>query len=136
MGRRVKSLALSHADACNPLLQAHPTWVQDNTKVAGFPLRLSPPFFPPSCSVSRRPIWAGTRSENLLVGPGTPQGRNADTFGLPSKTGCDNMLSASRFGGPYMSVSFAILAKVTCFLDLRLKAFVHVAVYICYKETN
>jgi hypothetical protein len=24
------------------------------------------------CSVSRRPIWAGTRSDNLLVGPGTP----------------------------------------------------------------
>jgi hypothetical protein len=31
------------------------------------------------CSVSRRPIWAGTRSDNLLVGPGTPRGRNADT---------------------------------------------------------
>jgi hypothetical protein len=71
-----KSLALSHADACNPLLQAHPTWAQDNTKAAGFPFCLSP--FPPSCSVSRRPIWAGTRGDNLLVGPGTPWGRNAD----------------------------------------------------------
>jgi hypothetical protein len=42
-----KSLALSHADACNPLLQAHPTWAQDNTKAAGFPSFLpvsSPPF--------------------------------------------------------------------------------------------
>jgi hypothetical protein len=29
-------------------------------------------FFPPSCSVSRRPIWAGTRIDNLLVGPETP----------------------------------------------------------------
>jgi hypothetical protein len=28
--------------------------------------------FPPLYSVSRRPIWAGTRSDNLLVGPGTP----------------------------------------------------------------
>jgi hypothetical protein len=28
--------------------------------------------FPPSCSVSRRPIWAGTRGDNLLVSPGTP----------------------------------------------------------------
>jgi hypothetical protein len=46
-GRRVRSLALSHADACNPLLQAHPTWAQDNTKDVGFPFRLSPPFFPP-----------------------------------------------------------------------------------------
>jgi hypothetical protein len=41
-GRRVKSLALAHADACNPLLQAHPTWAQDNTKAAGFPFCLSP----------------------------------------------------------------------------------------------
>jgi hypothetical protein len=37
-----KSLALSHADACNPLLQAHPTWAQDNTKAAGSPFGLSP----------------------------------------------------------------------------------------------
>jgi hypothetical protein len=37
-----KSLALSHADACNPLLQAHPTWAQGNTKAAGFPFCLSP----------------------------------------------------------------------------------------------
>jgi hypothetical protein len=38
-----------------------------------------PVLFPPSCSVSRRLIWAGTRGDNLLVGPGTPRGRNADT---------------------------------------------------------
>jgi hypothetical protein len=35
---------------------------------------------PPSCSVSRRPIWAGTRGDNLLVRPGTPRGRNADRY--------------------------------------------------------
>jgi hypothetical protein len=46
-GRRAKSLALSHADACNPLLQAHPTWAQDNTNAAGFPFCLSPSSFPP-----------------------------------------------------------------------------------------
>jgi hypothetical protein len=38
------------------------------------------------------------------------------------------MPSALRFGGSCMSVSFAILAKRKCFLDLRLNAFVHVAV--------
>jgi hypothetical protein len=65
-----KSLALSHADSCNPLLQAHPTWAQDNTMAAGFPFCLSP--LPPSCSVSRQPIWAGTRGDNLLISPGTP----------------------------------------------------------------
>jgi hypothetical protein len=70
-----KALSLSHANACNPLLQAHPPWAQDNTKAA-----VSPYCFPPLCSVSRRPIWAGTRNDNLLVGPGTPQGRNADSW--------------------------------------------------------
>jgi hypothetical protein len=44
------------------------------------PLRLSPSGFPPSRSVSRRPIWARARGDNLLVGPGTPQGRNADSW--------------------------------------------------------
>jgi hypothetical protein len=61
-------------DACNPLLQAHPTWARDKHEGRGFHLsRLSPSgFFPPSRSVSHRPIWAGARGDNLLVGPGTP----------------------------------------------------------------
>jgi hypothetical protein len=46
-GRRVESLALSSTDACNPLLQAHPTWAQDNTKATGFPSCLSPSVVPP-----------------------------------------------------------------------------------------
>jgi hypothetical protein len=37
-----KALSLSHANACNPLLQAHPPWAQDNTKAAGSPLLFSP----------------------------------------------------------------------------------------------
>jgi hypothetical protein len=44
------------------------------------PLHLSPSGFPPSRSVSRRPIWAGARGDNLLVSPGTPRGRNADSY--------------------------------------------------------
>jgi hypothetical protein len=36
------ALSLSHANACNPLLQAHPPWAQDNTKAAGSPLLFSP----------------------------------------------------------------------------------------------
>jgi hypothetical protein len=45
MGRRtVFSLPLSHANACNPLLQAHPPWAQDNTKVAASPFAVLPPF--------------------------------------------------------------------------------------------
>jgi hypothetical protein len=33
---------------------------------------------PPSRSASRRPIWAGARGDNSLVGPGTPGFRNTD----------------------------------------------------------
>jgi hypothetical protein len=44
------SLSLSHANACNPLLQAHPPWAQDNTKAAGSHLLLLPP---PPCVPSR-----------------------------------------------------------------------------------
>jgi hypothetical protein len=53
-----------------------------NTKAAGFPFYayLPPAFPPPSRSVSRRPIWAGARGDNLLVGPGTPRVRNADSW--------------------------------------------------------
>jgi hypothetical protein len=51
-----------------------------NTKAAGFPPpSLSGCLFPPSRSVSRRPIWAGARGDISLVGPGTPRSRNADT---------------------------------------------------------
>jgi hypothetical protein len=85
-GRRSrKPLAPSRVDACNPLLQAHPTWARDKHEGRGFPLlRLSPSgFFPPSRSVSRRPIWAGARGDNLLVGPGTPRVRNADKSAPP-----------------------------------------------------
>jgi hypothetical protein len=51
-------------------------------KVAGFPFAC---FFPPSCSVSRRPIWAGTRGDNLLVGPGTTPGVEMPTVGAPGR---------------------------------------------------
>jgi hypothetical protein len=54
----------------------HPPWTQGNTKAAGSPLLFSPLL----CPVLHRPIWAGTRSDNLLVGPGTLRGRNADTM--------------------------------------------------------
>jgi hypothetical protein len=42
-----KALApsLSHVNACNPLLQAHPPWAQDNTRPR-FPLTVPPPCVP------------------------------------------------------------------------------------------
>jgi hypothetical protein len=46
-----------------------------NTKVAGSTSHacLPPAALPPSRFASRRPIWAGARGDNLLVGPGTPR---------------------------------------------------------------
>jgi hypothetical protein len=38
------ALSLSHANACNPLLQAHPPWAQDNTRPL-FPLTVFPLVF-------------------------------------------------------------------------------------------
>jgi hypothetical protein len=46
-GRRTRlslSLSLSLANACNPLLQAHPPWAQDNTRPQ-FPLIVFPLVF-------------------------------------------------------------------------------------------
>jgi hypothetical protein len=47
-----------------------------NTKAAGSTFHACLPpaaSLPPSCSASRRPIWAGARGDDLLVGPGTPR---------------------------------------------------------------
>jgi hypothetical protein len=38
------------------------------------------------------------------------------------------MSSALQLGGPRLSLTIAILVKGKCFSDLRLKAFIHVAV--------
>jgi hypothetical protein len=84
-------LSLSLANACNPLLQAHPLWAQGNTK---------PQFFPSLCSVSRRPIWAEARNDNLPVGPGTPRGQNADR----------ELLFCGLFGYVEMIISATILS--------------------------
>src|SRR5699024_612386 len=78
-----KSLALSHADACNPLLQAHPTWAQDNTEAAGFPFRLSP-FFPlcaPSCAIPSGLGHAATIYSSVQG----PTGVETPTFGAPGR---------------------------------------------------
>jgi hypothetical protein len=49
-----RPLAPSHADACNPLLQAHPTWARDKHEGRGFPLlRLTPSGFSPLRAPSR-----------------------------------------------------------------------------------
>jgi hypothetical protein len=80
---REAALSLSRVDACNPLLQAHPTWARDEHEGRGNSTSLTPVsgcLFPPSRSASRRPIWAGARGDISLVGPGTPRSRNADSW--------------------------------------------------------
>jgi hypothetical protein len=73
--RASKPLAPSHADACNPLLQAHPTWAQDKHEGRGFPLlRLSPSGFPPfALHLAPTHLGWGTRPQ-LAKGPPRVQG--------------------------------------------------------------
>jgi hypothetical protein len=81
--RKALALSLSLAPARTLVTpyckRIQPPWAQDNTKVA-----VSPRCSPPLCPVSRRPIWAGARSHNLLVGPGTP-GVKTPTVGAPGR---------------------------------------------------
>jgi hypothetical protein len=78
-------LALSHADACNPLLQAHPTWAQDNTKGAGFP-------FTPA-SLSFAPLRASSHADPSGLGHAAtiyssvqgPPGVETPTVGAPGR---------------------------------------------------
>ena len=68
--------SLSRVDACNPLLQAHPTWARDEHEGRGIPTSLTPVSgclaLPPSRSPSRSThLGWGTRRHSL-VGPGTP----------------------------------------------------------------
>jgi hypothetical protein len=80
---REAARSLSRVDACNPLLQAHPTWARDEHESRGISTSLTPVsgcLFPRSRSASLRPIWAGARDDISLVSPGTPRSRNTDSW--------------------------------------------------------
>jgi hypothetical protein len=70
-------------DACNPLLQAHPTWARDEHEGRGISTSLtpasgrlaSPPF---ALAHALDPSGLG-HAAHSLVGSGTPRSRNADT---------------------------------------------------------
>jgi hypothetical protein len=54
-----------------------------NTKAAGSTSHACLPpaaILPPSRFASRRPIWAGARGDDLLVGLGTPGFQNTDSW--------------------------------------------------------
>jgi hypothetical protein len=89
------------------------------------PLRLSPSGFPPSRSVSRRPIWAGARGDNSLVGPGTPRGRNADNF-KPSHRLKGNWSLRRRQRLPLHSIKLLILRRRSEHLSVFGIIFTHI----------
>jgi hypothetical protein len=63
---REAARSLSRVDACNPLLQAHPTWARGkNTKAAGFP----PPSLAPAALSS--PLRAPSRADPSGLGHAT-----------------------------------------------------------------
>jgi hypothetical protein len=77
--------SLSRVDACNPLLQAHPTWARDEHEGRGIPTSLTPVTgrLAPSPLRARpraRPIWAGARGDTHSSARGTPRSRNADNI--------------------------------------------------------
>jgi hypothetical protein len=57
--------SLTRVDACNPLLQAHPTWARDEHEGRGISTSLTPVSgrlaSPLSARPRARPIWAGAR---------------------------------------------------------------------------
>ena len=76
--------SLTRVDACNPLLQAHPTWARDEHEGRGTSTSLtlgsghlaSPPF---ALAHALDPSGLG-HAAHSLVGLGTPLSRNADSW--------------------------------------------------------
>jgi hypothetical protein len=111
-GRDRRSLeaarSLSRVDACNPLLQAHPTWARDEHEGRGIPTSLTPVSgrlaLPPSRSPSRSThLGWGTRRHSL-VGPGTP-GLETPTLFDPIFLGNSSAHSYIEHLGQYVNSS-------------------------------
>jgi hypothetical protein len=101
-------------DACNPLLQAHPTWARDEHEGRRIPTSLMPVSgrlaLPLRARPRARPIWAGARgdihsSAQGSPGLGTPTGMRwrGRTFHLHMRTflpwsSCAGMAMAGRRG--------------------------------------
>jgi hypothetical protein len=74
-------------DACNPLLQAHPTWARDKHEGRGISTSLTPVSFPPfALRLAPTHLGWGTR-RHFTRRPRDPRSRNADTSGGPLEHG-------------------------------------------------
>jgi hypothetical protein len=58
--------------------------------------RITRAAFSPLCSISRQPIWTGTRSDNFTRRSRDPRGRNADKWRTGQHTGPSGVPSAQR----------------------------------------
>jgi hypothetical protein len=80
-----RPLARSHADACNPLLQAHPTWARDNTKAAGFPFYACLPLVSPLRAPSRADPSRLGHAATIYSSVQGPPGVETPTVGAPGR---------------------------------------------------
>jgi hypothetical protein len=99
-----KPLAPSHADACNPLLQAHPTWAQGNTKAAGFLFSACLLFLPPFV-LRLAPTHLGwdTRRQFTRRSRDPPGSKRRQ---VSSSTTCSTLISPPMFTFPSRIISF------------------------------
>jgi hypothetical protein len=73
-------------DACNPLLQAHPTWARDKHEGRGFPLlRLSPSGFSPLHAPSRTDPSGLGHAATIYSSVQGPPGVETPTVGAPGR---------------------------------------------------
>jgi hypothetical protein len=80
-----RPLAPSHVDACNPLLQAHPTWARDNTKAEGFPFTPVSHWFPPF-ALRLAPTHLGWGTQRQFTRRSRdPPGVETPTVGAPGR---------------------------------------------------
>jgi hypothetical protein len=117
-------------DACNPLLQAHPTWARDEHEGRGTSTSLtldsghlaSPPF---ALAHALDPSGLG-HAAHSLVGFGTPLSRNADRWAWDkavddgmTPTYDDFIIEYVHFEGatPGVFVGYAEGSKAYCILD-------------------
>jgi hypothetical protein len=79
-----RPLAPSRADACNPLLQAHPTWARDKHEGRGFPLYACLLVSPLRAPSRADPSGLGHAATVYSLVQGPP-GVETPTFGAPGR---------------------------------------------------